>query len=104
WSSAAAVPNRAGKWPRPRRTFSVSRSMDIYTEPTTIDPVTLRNLGPLIGIAGVWEGNLSLDVNPKAAATEQQVFVERIELQPIDPQTNGPQLRPNPLACREQKI
>src|SRR5262249_60145330 len=53
---------------------------------------TVRNLGPLTGIAGVWEGRFSLDVNPKAAGPEQQVFIEHIELQSIDPQTNGPQL------------
>src|SRR5262245_46024314 len=65
---------------------------DIFTEPSPIDPVTLRNLGPLTGIAGVWEGSFSLDVNPKAPGPERQVFIEHIELQPIDPQTNGPQL------------
>src|SRR5215813_3154571 len=65
---------------------------DIFTEPSPIDPVTLRNLGPLTGIAGVWEGSFSLDVNPKAPGPERQVFIEHIELQPIDRQTNGPQL------------
>ncbi|MDE3077971.1 MAG: FABP family protein, partial [Chloroflexota bacterium] len=34
----------------------------------------------------------SMDVNPKAAGPRHQEFVERIELQPIDPQANGPQL------------
>jgi hypothetical protein len=53
---------------------------------------TLKNLGPLTAMAGVFEGERSLDVNPKAAGPERQAFVERIELQPIDPQTNGPQL------------
>jgi hypothetical protein len=43
-------------------------------------------------MAGIWEGSRSLDINPKAAGRLQQVFVEHIELQPIDPQTNGPQL------------
>ena len=32
------------------------------------------------------------DVDPKPDGPERQVFIERIELQPIDPQTNGPQL------------
>jgi hypothetical protein len=67
-------------------------SGDIYTEPAAIDSDTLRNLGPLTGMAGVWEGSRSLDVNPKAAGPVRQVFVEHTELQPIDPQTNGPQL------------
>jgi hypothetical protein len=69
-----------------------SFSGDIYTEPAAIDADTLRNLGPLTGMAGVWEGSRSLDINPKAAGPERQVFVEHSELQPIDPQTNGPQL------------
>jgi hypothetical protein len=65
---------------------------DIYTEPSDVDVHTLKNLGPLTGIAGIWEGNRSLDVNPKAEGPLQQDFVEHIELQPIDPQANGPQL------------
>ena len=65
---------------------------DIYAEPADIDVHTLRNLGPLTGMAGIWEGTRSMDVNPKAAGPVRQKFVERIELQPIDPQANGPQL------------
>ena len=65
---------------------------DIYTEPSDVDPHTLKNLGPLTNMAGVWEGVRGLDVNPKPDGPERQVFIERIELQPIDPQTNGPQL------------
>lgn len=65
---------------------------DIYTEPSNIDVDTLRNLGPLRAMAGVWEGERGLDVKPKAEGPKKQAFVERIELQPIDPQTNGPQL------------
>jgi len=68
-------------------------SADIYTEPSVIDVDTLRNLGPLTGMAGIWEGSHSLDIPPKPPqAPEQQKFVEHIELQPIDPQANGPQL------------
>ena len=65
---------------------------DIYTEPSGIDFDTLANLGPLTGMAGIWEGNRGLDVKPKAEGPKQQAYVERMELQPIDPQTNGPQL------------
>lgn len=65
---------------------------DIYTEPRDIDVQTLDNLGPLRGMAGIWQGTRGLDVKPKAEGPKQQAFVERIELQPIDPQTNGPQL------------
>lgn len=65
---------------------------DIYTEPATLDFDTLRCLGPLAPMAGVWEGTRGLDVKPKEQGPKKQAFVERIELQPIDPQTNGPQL------------
>jgi hypothetical protein len=65
---------------------------DIFTEPDDIDPDTLANLGPLRPLAGVWEGAKGLDVNPKAEGPERAQFIERIELQPIDPQANGPQL------------
>lgn len=65
---------------------------DIYTEPTDVDVHTLRKLGPLTGMAGIWQGERGLDVKPKAEGPKKQAFVERIELQPIDPQTNGPQL------------
>ncbi len=65
---------------------------DIYTEPREIDVNTLSHLGPLRAMAGVWQGTRGLDVKPKAEGPKQQAFVERIELQPIDPVTNGPQL------------
>jgi hypothetical protein len=65
---------------------------DIYTEPVDIDVDTLKNLGPLRPLAGIWQGQRGLDVKPKAEGPKKQAYVERIELQPIDPQTNGPQL------------
>lgn len=64
---------------------------DIYTEPQP-DSNTLANLGPLAGMAGIWTGTSGLDVNPKPDGPERQAYLERIELQPIDAQTNGPQL------------
>jgi hypothetical protein len=64
---------------------------DIFTEPDP-DPDTLANLGPLAPLAGVWEGTKGTDVHPVAEGAENNVFVERYELQPIDAQTNGPQL------------
>lgn len=67
-------------------------ALDIYTEPRDIDVDTLANLGPLRPMAGIWQGTRGLDVKPKAEGPKKQAFVERIELQPIDPQTNGPQL------------
>jgi hypothetical protein len=65
---------------------------DIFTEPDPIDADTLANLGPLRRLAGVWEGYRGIDLNPKADGPEQRNYYERIEMQPIDPQTNGPQL------------
>jgi hypothetical protein len=65
---------------------------DIYTEPLNVDVDTLKNLGPLTAMAGIWRGTRGLDVKPKAEGPKKQAFVDRIELQPIDPQTNGPQL------------
>ena len=65
---------------------------DIYTEPRDVDVHTLNHLGPLRHMAGVWQGQRGLDVKPKAEGPKKQAYVERIELQPIDPQTNGPQL------------
>jgi len=64
---------------------------DIFTEPD-IDPDTLANLGPLRPLAGIWEGVKGVDLNPKAAGPERRAYFERIEMQPIDPQANGPQL------------
>ena len=65
---------------------------DVFTEPEDVDPDTLANLGPLRRLAGIWQGMKGVDVNPKAAGPERRQFLERIEMQPIDPQANGPQL------------
>lgn len=64
---------------------------DLYDEPDgEVD--TLANLGPLGPLAGVWEGAKGFDRHPQVDGPEDNVFVERYELQPIDRQTNGPQL------------
>jgi hypothetical protein len=68
----------------------VSYGDDIYTEPEA-DPDTLANLGPLRAMAGVWEGTGN-DEHPVAEGIERNTFFEHYELQPIDRQTNGPQL------------
>ena len=65
---------------------------DIYTEPQPIHRNTLLNLGPLAKMAGIWEGLRGVDVRPESDGPFKQSYVERIELHPIDPQTNGPQL------------
>jgi hypothetical protein len=43
-------------------------------------------------MAGIWEGTKGSDRHPVVEGTEENTFVERYELQPIDRQTNGPQL------------
>ncbi|HXV00050.1 MAG TPA: heme-binding beta-barrel domain-containing protein [Caulobacteraceae bacterium] len=65
---------------------------DIFTEPADVDPDTLANLGPLRRLAGVWEGRKGVDLNPKAEGPERRAYIERIDMQPIDAQANGPQL------------
>src|SRR5580698_551324 len=64
---------------------------DIYTEPVG-DPDTLSNLGPLRGMAGTWEGAKGSDQHPVVEGIERNAFIEHYDLQPIDFQTNGPQL------------
>jgi len=70
---------------------SVASPVDIYTEPDG-DPDTLANLGPLGPMAGIWEGTGGADQHPEAVGVGRDVFHEHYELQPIDRQTNGPQL------------
>jgi len=65
---------------------------DVFTEPEEVDPDTMANLGPLRRLAGVWEGRKGVDLNPKADGPQHKEFTERIELQPIDYQLNGPQV------------
>ncbi|MCU0734161.1 MAG: heme-binding beta-barrel domain-containing protein [Methylotetracoccus sp.] len=66
--------------------------VDIFAEPETVDPDTLKNLGPLAPLAGIWEGSRGSDVHPEREGLQRDDYLERYELQPIDPQTNGPQL------------
>ena len=65
---------------------------DVFTEPSDVDPDTLRNLGPLRRLAGQWEGEEGVDINPKEDGPERRAFIEHIRFDPIDPQANGPQL------------
>ena len=64
---------------------------DIYTEPVHVDVDSLGNLGPLAALAGVWEGQ-GLDTHPVAEGSEAEPYRERVVFEPIDAQTNGPQL------------
>jgi len=49
-------------------------------------------LGPLQTMAGVWEGSRGTDVHPVVQGAESDGYFEHYELEPIDRQTNGPQL------------
>jgi hypothetical protein len=64
---------------------------DIFTEPEP-DPNTMANLGPLRDMAGIFESATGHDVHPVVEGREENMFWERYEAQPIDAQTNGPQL------------
>jgi hypothetical protein len=74
---------------------------EIYAEADGDDD-TLANLGPLRPLAGIWTSSEGTDVHPVGPGSditgpvvdgdEHNSFVERYELHPIDPQTNGPQL------------
>ena len=64
---------------------------DIFTEPDG-EADTLANLGPLAAMAGIWHGAKGVDQHPVAEGTGSETFIEHYELQPIDRQTNGPQL------------
>ncbi|WP_044547764.1 FABP family protein [Mesorhizobium japonicum] len=67
-------------------------AQDIFTEPSNVAPDDLANLGPLRRLAGVWQSDKGVDVSPKENGPERRVFRERIRMDAIDPQTNGPQL------------
>jgi hypothetical protein len=64
---------------------------DIYTEPDP-SPDTLANLGPLTGLAGRWTGTKGVDDHPVVDGAEADTYTETWDLEPIDAQTNGPQL------------
>jgi len=59
---------------------------DIFTEPEDVSPDGLADLGSLRGLAGSWQTDKGADVNPKAEGPERRTFIERIRMDPIDPQ------------------
>ncbi len=66
---------------------------DIYSEPEG-DADTLASLGPLRVFAGTWEGR-GVDVHPVSPAEggrHEEPYHERLQIEPVDFQTNGPQL------------
>lgn len=65
--------------------------MDIFTEPAG-SPDTLANLGPLAAMAGTWAGRDGTDDHPVLGGVGHDAAIERYDAQPVDYQTNGPQL------------
>ncbi len=57
------------------------------------DAATLKALGPLASLAGVWEGGKGLDVSPSASrGTMETPFRERLVLEPMGSVGNHEQL------------
>ena len=47
---------------------------DVYTE-QSVDPDTLANLGPLRRLAGIWESQAGIDINPKAEGPQSDASI-----------------------------
>jgi hypothetical protein len=75
----------------PEARTSRPERLDIFTEPDGLDVERLRNLGPLAPLAGTWEGS-GVDRHPVATGAKTEPYRERMVLEVIDPQTNGPEL------------
>lgn len=74
-----------------KRNHTMVMHKDIYTEaPSNAD--TLANLGPLARLAGTWYGDQGVDTHPQADGPETEPYIERIVMEPIDAQNNGPQV------------
>ena len=54
---------------------------DLYTEPDG-DPDTLANLGPLRGMAGIWEGADGVDEHPVPSGTDRNTLTRVAEPTP----------------------
>jgi hypothetical protein len=53
---------------------------DIFTEPE-VSPDDIANLGPLRRLAGVWQADKGVDINPKAKARSDGCFARRWQCQ-----------------------
>ncbi len=66
---------------------------DIFTEPADVGS---RHPGQSRGRCAAWpacgRSDKGVDLNPKAEGPERRVFMSVSEMEPIDPQANGPQL------------
>lgn len=64
------------------------------TEPTdssSYDHELLVHLGPLAGLAGIWEGKEGIDIAPAKDGSKETHFRERMTFEPMGPVVNGPQ-------------
>lgn len=62
-----------------------------FLEPAA-SPDTLAHLGPLAPLAGVWHSTIGYDNHPVESGAETAIFTEHYVCEPLDFQTNGPQL------------
>jgi len=53
---------------------------------------TVRNLGPLAALAGIWEGDQGIDIAPGRSGSVETRYRERLEFEPLGPVVNGPQI------------
>jgi len=69
---------------------------DIFTEPADVSPDGVAHLGPLRRLAGVWQADKGVDINPKAQGPERRIFREHIRM---DPSTRRPTARSSSTVC-----
>ena len=68
--------------------FPPTSSPSRRTSRPTALPISARSAAS----PAVWQADKGIDINPKAEGPERRTFIERIRMEPIDPQANGPQL------------
>ena len=57
-----------------------------------VDEVGMSELGPLVGLAGIWEGDQGIDVAPSSTRGKQETrYRERIVFEPFGPVDNHAQ-------------
>jgi len=66
--------------------------LDVLAKPHSVDTNIEKNLGPLAGLVGTWEGDQGLDVSIQSHGPEETPFRERITFEPLGPVVNGPQV------------
>ncbi len=84
-------PDSPQKTPGRERTWNSS-----FPATSTRNPSPIRTRSPTSArsraLAGIWIGKAGHDVSPKEDGPEAEAYIEHAEFQPIDAQTNGPQI------------